>query len=352
MTNKLNRRLQELLRKMEPRVAREFQKAAERIANSAQLNRLVSAIERGDVYAAIATLDLDQSVYADMVASIRAAYGEAGALVVANTVWRGADARRVNIYWNATNQRAERWLSDVSSTMVTRINAEMRDVIADTIRAGYSQGMGPRNIALDLVGRVGANGRRSGGVVGLSRPQYEAATHMRNILRNNPREYFIVNRETKAWEGRFTKRDKRFDSTIKKAIREGRALTEEEINRITGRYADRLLKLRGDTIARTETAQAVEAARQEAFAQWKDKSGVRDEFIIRRWDHTGDTKRARDWHYDMNGMEVRGMDTPFVTPRGARMMYPCDTSLGAGAVEVINCRCTQVITVDYKAMAK
>lgn len=342
MTNKLNRRLQELLKKMEPRVAREFQKAAERIANSAQLNRLIAAIERGDVYGAIATLDLDQSVYADMVASIRAAYGEAGALVVANTVWRGADTSRINIYWNATNPRAERWLSDVSSTMVTRITNEMRDVIAETIRAGYSQGMGPRNIALDLVGRVGANGRRSGGVVGLSRPQAKAVEGMLRRLRSGEDMEYIFTLQ---------RRDKRFDSMIRKAINGDIKLIDEQINRITGRYSDRLLKLRGDTIARTETAKAVEAARQEAFAQWKDKSGVSDEFIIRRWDHAGGGKSSRDWHVEMDGMTVRGMDTPFVTPRGARMMYPCDTSLGAGAAEVCNCRCQAVIEIDYKAMA-
>lgn len=351
MSNRLNRKLQDLLKKIEPQVAAAFQRAVANIINSSQLNRIISAIERHDINAAIRAIDLDGAAYAELTAAVRSAYAQAGAVVVANTVWRGADARKVVIYWNATNPRAERWLTEVSSQFVTRITNEMREVIRGAITSGYAQGMGPRQIGLDLVGRIGAGGRREGGVIGLSRPQYEAATHMRDILRANPRDYFIKDRVTGEFKGRFTKRDKRFDGTIKKAIREGRALTDAEIDKITGRYADRLLKLRGDTIARTETAQAVEAARQEAFEQWKDKSGIGDQFITRRWDHAGGGKSSRDWHIEMDGMTVQGLDTPFITPRGARLMYPCDTSLGAGAAEVVNCRCMQTILIDYKAMA-
>lgn len=351
MSNRLNRKLQDLLKKMEPQVAAAFQRAVANIINSSQLNRIISAIERNDINAAIRAIDLDGAAYAELTAVVRSAYAQAGAVVVANTVWRGSDARKIVIYWNATNPRAERWLTEVSSQFVTRITNEMREVIRGAITSGYAQGLGPRQIALDLVGRVGAGGRREGGVIGLSRPQYEAATHMRDILRNNPARYFIVDKETKELKPRFTKRDKRFDGTIKKAILEGRQLTDAEISKITGRYADRLLKLRGDTIARTETAQAVEAARQEAFEQWKDKTGISDQFITRRWDHAGGGKSSRDWHVEMNGMTVQGLDTPFITPRGARLMYPCDTSLGAGAAEVCNCRCQAVIEIDYKAMA-
>ncbi len=56
---------------------------------------------------------------------------------------------------------------------------------------------------------------------------------------------------------------------------------------MTQAYSDRLLKLRADTIARTETAHAVEAAKTEAFQQYVDKSGVPEQYIIRRWDHPG-----------------------------------------------------------------
>lgn len=342
MSNRLNRKLQDLLKKMEPQVAAAFQRAVANIINSSQLNRIISAIERNDINAAIRAIDLDAAAYAELNAAVRAAYAQAGAVVVANTVWRGADARKVVIYWNATNPRAERWLTEVSSQFVTRITNEMREVIRGAITSGYAQGVGPRQIGLDLVGRIGAGGRRTGGIIGLSRPQSIAVEGMRRRLRSGEDMEYIFG---------LTKRDKRYDSMIRKAIDGGYRLSDAQIDKITGRYSDRLLKLRGDTIARTETAQAVEAARQEAFEQWKDKTGISDQFITRRWDHAGGGKSSRDWHMEMNGMTVQGLDTPFVTPRGARLMYPCDTSLGAGAAEVVNCRCMVSYVINYKAMA-
>lgn len=351
MSNRLNRRLQDLLKKMEPKVAKAFQDAVANIVNNAQLGRIVSALERGDVNAAIIAMDFDKAAFDAVNSAVRAAYCDAGALVVAGTTWRGITGGKVVIYWNASNPRAERWLADVSSQFVTRLSNEAKEIVRDVISAGYAQGWGPRKIALDLVGRVGVNGRRSGGVLGLSRPQADAVRHMRSILGGDLESYFVKDRVTGELKGRFTKRDRRFDATIKKAIREGRSLTGAEIDKITGRYSDRLLKLRADTVARTETAQAVEAARQEAFSQWQDKTGVPDEFIIRRWDHAGGGKSSRDWHMEMDGWTVRGMKEPFVTPRGARMLYPLDGSLGAGAAELVNCRCQAVIEIDYKAMA-
>src|SRR5690606_10682819 len=142
-----------------------------------------------------------------------------------------------------------------------------------------------------------------------------------------------------------TRRDKRLDATVLK----GEPLTRAQIDRITQRYSDRLLQTRAEAIARTETAQAVEASKTEAFAQYADKAGVPPEAISRRWVHPGG-KNSRDWHSEMNGMEIRGLTQPFVTPRGALMMHPLDTSLGAGPVEIVNCRCSQNISIDYKML--
>jgi hypothetical protein len=41
----------------------------------------------------------------------------------------------------------------------------------------------------------------------------------------------------------------------------------------------------------------------------------------------------------LNATEVTGMDAPFMSPSGAMMRFPGDTSMGAGAGEIINCRC-------------
>ena len=58
--------------------------------------------------------------------------------------------------------------------------------------------------------------------------------------------------------------------------------------------------------------------------------------------------RTRDSHADLNGVEV-GLDEAFDSPTGARMMHPGDTSLGAGAEDVINCRCMPEYRIDMIA---
>src|SRR5699024_12742996 len=49
--------------------------------------------------------------------------------------------------------------------------------------------------------------------------------------------------------------------------------------------------------------------------------------------------RERDSHAEMDGVAVP-FDEPFMLPDGSRVMHPCDSSLGAAAAEIINCRCT------------
>ena len=41
------------------------------------------------------------------------------------------------------------------------------------------------------------------------------------------------------------------------------------------------------------------------------------------------------------------MQTPFITPDGYKLRYPHDSSLGAPARETINCRCIQLIRLNY-----
>ncbi len=68
------------------------------------------------------------------------------------------------------------------------------------------------------------------------------------------------------------------------------------------------------------------------------------------WDSAGD-KRTRHTHLELESRYKRiggiPLDEPFVSSSGARMLYPGDTSLGAGADEIVNCRCRQQIDVDW-----
>lgn len=95
-------------------------------------------------------------------------------------------------------------------------------------------------------------------------------------------------------------------------------------------------------IARTETTRVENSAHQEV-ANESARQGFN---VWKKWVATQDD-RTRDAHRDMDGVEVP-YDEPFVVD-GEEMMYPGDTSLGASAGNVINCRCVMVEVIKDKA---
>jgi hypothetical protein len=195
-------------------------------------------------------------------------------------------------------------------------------------------GRNPRNIALDIIGRINpATGKREGGVIGLTSNQTDAVIKARSELQNLDTNYFTRQR-----------RDARFDKTIRKAIADGKPLTADQIDKITGRYKDRLLQLRGETIARTEAITALRAGTHEGFAQLVDSGAVRADQIRLTWSATGDG-RTRDTHTSLNKQAITFGGT-FVSPSGAMLSYPGDTSHGASGAETIQCRCT----ANYRIM--
>jgi hypothetical protein len=142
------------------------------------------------------------------------------------------------------------------------------------------------------------------------------------------------------------RRDARFDGLVRRAIRDDKPLSSADINKITGRYSDRLLQLRGETIARTEGITALGAGQFEGFQQLVDSGQVREDQIERTWQATGDARTRID-HLAMNKQQVKGLHEPFIAPDGSRLLYPRDISHGASASETINCRCYMKIRVRY-----
>lgn len=213
--------------------------------------------------------------------------------------------------------------------------ADQEQAIRQTVEQGLADGRNPRGVALEVVGRLNRQtGRREGGIIGLTSQQAGYATNARKQLEALDEGYF----ERKL-------RDKRFDRTVAKAIREEKPLSRADIDRITGRYADRLLAHRGEIIARTESIAALHAGQFEAARQLVESGKVRADQIVKTWDATGDA-RTRPTHAAMDGQTV-GLFEAFTSPSGARLMHPHDVSLGAPADEIIQCRCFMAVKVKY-----
>jgi len=342
----LENKIKKIRSKFTAKGKREFDLAIASIVDNVSMRRFVKAIEARNIGQAISILDMDKTTTARLAETFGSAFNEVGSVVASGTVWRDIEANRVIVRWDMTNPRAARFLELQSSREVQSVTEKTKDVIARVMRQGFEEGRGPRSIALDVVGRIGANGRRSGGVVGLNGPQAEAVRNMRRRLESGN----ISDVKT------MSKRDRRFDAALDRHIANGTRPTRKEITKYTTRYSARLLKLRGDTIARTETGASVLGARHEAHKQWQQKTGVSDQFVVKTWDHTGGGRKSRDkTHLPFDGTKVRGLDTVFNVPTKVgtvQMLHPLDSSLGAGASDIINCTCDVRIRIDHAGILK
>lgn len=243
--------------------------------------------------------------------------------------------------FNVANPEAEAEIASIGAQLVTNATEDTKQVIRDTILAGYSKGLGPKEIALDLAGRINeTTGKREGGVLGLSRPLASAALNLRDRLNSgDPSEMSKVLG--------MGLRDARFDAMIRRSIESGKPLSSEAVQKMYDRYVNNALKHRAETVARTETGQATQAAGRQAFKQGMSKAGVDPKAIVRVWDASGDS-RVRNSHRALDGQRVPGLDKPFVSPvTGGRMLYPHDRSLGAKPEDVIKCRCVVEYVIDY-----
>jgi len=334
--------LDELIQKQEPAIRRAFLAAIARIKSEAQIGRLRDALARGDVDAAIDAIGLETAAYRAFQAELAKTFDDGGALITAGVTWRFPDMSKAVVRWDMDNPEATAALRSMSSELVTAIVDDQRTALRQAIGEMYSAGMGPQSMITRLVGRVGKDGKRQGGIVGLNGPQSQWVANMRAYLASDPAKALDMAR-----------RDKRFDRTIAKAIRLKQRLTAAQIEKITAAYTNRLLDLRGWTIARTETARAVELAKREAWRQGIAKTGIPQEYVWKEWVHGGPaiSGRERPEHIALHKSRVIGLETPFVVG-GDLMLHPHDTSLGAGADQIINCRCVSIYGIDYARLAR
>lgn len=331
----------ELLDRYGKEIADAFLRAIDDLTSAAELRRLTAAIEAGQIEEALDALHIDPAAYNDMLDVIRRSYTEAGRIATDGLPRRLPDGTALTFRFDGRNPVAERWLSDHSSRLVTRIVADQGDAVRSALRAGMGAGENPRSTALRIVGRVNrATGRREGGLLGLSGPQEGYVRSARaELVSGDPTAL-------RAYLGR-ARRDKRYDRTILRAINDGTPVPADTIRKATAGYSNRLLKLRGDTIGRTEALTSLNAAQYESARQAVEGGQVTASQVRRVWRSASDP-RVRDTHRGLNA-ETVGLNEAFVSPSGARLRHPGDTSLGAGPEEIINCRCIVETRIDFFA---
>lgn len=339
----LRQQLLALIDSLSPEVERAFLEAIEGIRSQIVLREIVARLEVRDIEGAVKALHVDDAAFQPLAEALRKAFNQGGTLTVQNMPRMTDPAGgRVVVRWDMSNQRADAIIRELSSTRITAVTEDTKQMAREKIEAGYAKGQGPNTIALDLAGRVSPiTKKREGGLIGMTSGLARTVENARTALATGDvdgmRHYLTL-----------TKRDKRFDAQVRKAIEAGKPLSADAVTKIMGRLSDGYVKLRAETVARTETGMSVNAAQHEAFNQSLERAGRDPSLVTRKWKSAGDS-RVRHTHIVLNNQEVAGMDLPFQSPSGALMRFPGDASLGAGPAELVGCRCMVQYNFDFAA---
>lgn len=301
--------------------------------SAAEVERLLASGKYGDIMAVVGLVKARLSPVLD---AVREAYKAGGELETSRSL------TKLRMQFDMRNPAAERWLAAQSADLVTRITEAQRDALRIVLQAGMEAGQNPRRVALDIIGRIDKiSGRRIGGIVGMNDQLTQYVLNARaELLSGDPAK--MGNYLTRML------RDRRFDAIVRSAMADGVPVSITNIDLMAARYADRLLNLRGEMIARTEGLAALNAAREQSYVQAISEGTIDAQNVTKTWETAHDS-RVRLSHIEMQGQSVKGVDGVFISLTGSRLKYPGDTSMGAGPEDVINCRCIAKYKVDFLA---
>jgi hypothetical protein len=220
----------------------------------------------------------------------------------------------VDVDFDSINPSVRLHMASYTLDRIVQMTTAQRETIRDAImKQSVLQGINPNEVA-----------RTIKEAIGLTSYQVTVVDSFRLGLRQlDPR---VLERRL---------RDRRYDRTLSNAIETNTPLTDDQINAMVDAYHRRFVALRARTIARTEALRATSFGGLARAQQVLDENPGLE--VTKRWLSTDD-ERTRDTHVHLNGQEVDGMETEFVTTKGNRIRWPLDVN--AAAEEVINCRCT------------
>lgn len=329
-------RFDALIDQFDPVLRKAFLDSIYRIRETAQIEQIARMLEKGDIEGAIRACGLDPALFRPYNIALLRAF-EAGGDFIARSLPPALTpgGLRLIVNFDVRNPSAEDWLRGHSSRRVTEIVQDQRTMIRNTLSEGISQGLNPRSVALDLVGRIGESGKREGGLIGLTSSQAEWVKAYEAELASDKPSASLAR----------ALRDKRFDAAVRRAEKTGTPIPAETRRKMVAAYKNRALRYRAETIGRTEAMAALHQSQDEAAQQGLDANAIQVENLKMVWRTAGD-RRVRDSHRSMNGQAVAKGDL-FTTGTGAKLRFPGDPN--GPPHEIINCRCYRELKYDFLA---
>lgn len=309
-------RLERALARQEAIVRQAFADFVERVRAPAVLKQVRLLLERGDIQGAI---DIANQQVVRLGAVIPQVFNNLGIASTAELASQIGGAA-VGISFNPDYPLAASLMRASQLDLITNITTQQTDTIRTVLTRALQTGQGPVAAA-----------REFANAIGLTSFQVSAAEKYQQALELGARAALD-----------YALRDRRFDSTVARAATEDEPLTAQQIQTMVARYRASQLRLRAQTIARTETIRALSQAREASLRQVLEQTGMPVDRVIRTWNATLDD-RTRDTHRNLDGQQ-RPLNEAFDSASGAKLMYPGDPT--APAAETINCRC--VLTTSFK----
>ena len=306
-------RIEDLLRTSELQLRRAFEGIVQQLQDERTLGEIADLIEQGNIQRALETAARAGARFA---ASVNGVYIRAGE-DVAETIGEGLS---VIVSFDQTNFRAVSQMQQANLRIIREFTEQQRAATGEALVEGVRRGLNPREQA-----------RAFRGSIGLTQRQVQAVNNYRRLL-----EELSLEALTRRL------RDRRFDATLRRAVRTGQPLTREQIDRMVERYRERSLKFRSETIARTEALRSVNEGTEEMFRQAIDAGAVDPDRLVRQWNTAAD-ERVRASHSTMDGQQ-RPFGEPFISGNGNNLRHPGD--INAPASETINCRCVLSTRLD------
>lgn len=301
----------------EQQILAAFRKGVRGVVDDAPFNRLRDAIRSGDYGSAVQELRIAPESFEDLRAALVETFAQSGVSQVTGMRFPQ------RVVWNGASPLAEEY-ARLARDHMGDLAASVREAVSWQIGDSIAFGRSANQTALDLVGRVGASGRREGGIVGLNQQRAQWVSGLRQkLLTGQPVDLTLLT------------------AAERKLISKG-DLSAAQIERIVQSYSNRQLLSRGKAIARTERGLAVNQGAYSAWVQAAERLGVPYSNIRKKWKHNGSHIHERLEHVWLGNQPAIPLPQSFVVG-GNNAQYPHDPNLPAG--EVINCSCTVVYSI-------
>lgn len=301
-----------LLQTADATLRRQFLQAIGNAQGLRTLEELAELFEAGRITEALILADAIGPTFASAVEQVFTATGMDGARSLTQRTG-------IPIDFTTLNDRAQRVMRNSRQRLITNLTLDQRAASLATIQNGLARGLHPQQLAGELKASLGLTPLQQQQVEGYRRLLEQGSTR-------------ALQREL---------RDRRFDGTVRRAVRTGRPLTQHQINRMVDRYREKLVQYRAGVVAQTEALGAVNEAEDEMWQQAVE-SGAIDPATVKNIWHISPVVENRDSHLAMNG-QVRAFGESFVSGDGFFLRFPGDPA--APASEVVNCHCVVARTI-------